>query len=64
MSADLADNSELIYKFDLSSLLKSATRMGNYAQYLLEERKAVDRAQGFFLDALKQDPLHADNLGR
>jgi hypothetical protein len=37
--------------------------MGNYAQFLLEH-KATELANNFFLKALKEDPLHADNLGR
>jgi hypothetical protein len=52
-AADLADNPELIYHFDLSELLKSATRIGNYAHFMSEQNRLI-QAEELFHKALKQ----------
>lgn len=63
---DFADNPDLINRFGLSKTLKTATRLGNYAQYLVERDNAGDseEADRFFRRALKCEPIHPDNLGR
>lgn len=63
---DFADNPDLINRFQLAKTLKTATRLGNYAQYLVERDKPGDseEADRFFRRALKCEPIHPDNLGR
>jgi hypothetical protein len=58
----LADNGELIQRYNLSGLLQSATRVGGYARYLSIQDPDSLEIEPLFLRALKQEPNNAEIL--
>ena len=60
---DLADNPEVIHRFDLAKLLHTATRLGKYARFLASLDPHDKRSEVYFLRALEQEPNHCEILG-
>ena len=52
-----------IYAEAIATLPESAPLLGNYAIFLKNDRKELDRAQEMYKRAIKADPDHANNLG-
>jgi tetratricopeptide (TPR) repeat protein len=56
------DARERTYKEGLKALPKSPELLGNFANFLWEERKDADRAEEYYRRALEADPKHAGGL--
>ena len=57
------DEADRIYREGVDQFAKSPGLLGNYANFLADQRHEFDRAETFYRRALEADPDHANNLG-
>ncbi len=57
------DSREKVYREALDALPNSAPLLGNYANFLADQRKDYDRAETFYQRAIEADPKLANHLG-
>ncbi|MGA2436410.1 MAG: tetratricopeptide repeat protein, partial [Bryobacteraceae bacterium] len=58
-----AEEKEAVYRAGLEALPRNAPLLGNYANFLSDDRKDYDRAEEFYKRAIEADPKDADFLG-
>jgi Tfp pilus assembly protein PilF len=57
------DERDEIYQKGITALPESTELLGNYANFLKNERKEMDKAEKFYQRAIEADPKHANVLG-
>ena len=62
-AAQTVDERDAIYQAAIEELPESAPLLGNYANFLRNERRELDRAETFYRRALAADPGLAEILG-
>ena len=57
------DEKEELFKQGLEATQDAVPLLGNYANFLADQRKDYERAEEYYLKALAADPNHASTLG-